>query len=499
MKTSTVFFNATPYLDVDDNCTLYLNGSLITVWVPNQLSGIVPSGMSLTYTEPISLADGNYNWQVACFQDGTENDSAVFGFIINTAAPTLILTPTTVAQGDMVEVNGSNYLPGEVFVNVSNTTYVVDKPSFTANANGNFSEDYFFPYALAPGTYTFTTSQNGYTGATVTASLTLVARTTHVYTDQDSYVAGETVNITGDGFSSNAPLTLVIDEPDLNFSQPVTATMNGTFASSYVLNGVRTPGTYTIIVTDDNYPTLVGKASFILAPGGQSVTESSCPSEYKCLLSPPANGIAENYACADGTSCYACPPDYQWDGATCAQETTCTPACQSGAWQCIGTQIQYCTTVNACLVWGTGQNCPDGQACVAGTGCTPSQQGNGSITSPNLTPPETQQPKPAGGFSLLLLVLLGALLVVGGTVGYLAYEGKLDFSDLAGSFRSLLHPEAKGSGSSAADPASDEELQHFIFNERAQGYDDLTIRNTLLERGWSEKDVDKVFQEVYTE
>ncbi len=104
---------------------------------------------------------------------------------------------------------------------------------------------------------------------------------------------------------------------------------------------------------------------------------------------------------------------------------------------------------------------------------------------------------PASTANLLLLAALFAFLLAALfalTLYFLHKEGRLKASRPRETATALLHPETKGSG-----PEEDvrENVKRFIFRERSLGFDDLAIRNALLEKGWRREEVDGIFEELY--
>jgi len=427
----------------EGSCDLYFDDSSINTW------STVSSDTTYSYTQR-SLKSGVYKWFLSCLQaDGAQQETDTMSFTIDTETPVLRLGWPTGEQGTSVELNGSHFIPGTVSFNISNSSGVVGEATFVVKGDGAFSGSIFMKYTYAPGGYTFTSFQEGYPGGTRSVTYTLTKRNVKVLTDKESYVAGETVKVTGSGFSPSSSVTLSFLKPDKGtFEQKATADLNGTISYAYVLSGKRAPGLYTLNATDVSYPTLIASITFTLeesealnGSGGQ----------------PPG-----------GTT----PGDYDGDGVSDSQDN-----CQT--------------------VYNPDQADVDSDG--VGDACDPTDDSE-TTPPPNLddgtAPPETQSPS-SGGVSLLLLIGLAALLLIGGTVGYLAYEGKLDLHDLGTTIRGLLHPEARGSG--APDESDADEVKHFIFSQRARGYDDLTIRNALVERGWGEKEVDAIFQEIYSD
>jgi hypothetical protein len=140
-------------------------------------------------------------------------------------------------------------------------------------------------------------------------------------------------------------------------------------------------------------------------------------------------------------------------------------------------------------------------------------------------PPVLESPGLLSGVWGWVLIATVLLVLVGGFVGYLAYNGSLDLSSVDAfkeSLARLTGKEAPGSGGAAytaasahpssfesdfgsrqaamSAPVSDadvETIKGFIFGERGKGFDDLTIRSALLGKGWEKAEVDHVFDLIY--
>ncbi len=131
----------------------------------------------------------------------------------------------------------------------------------------------------------------------------------------------------------------------------------------------------------------------------------------------------------------------------------------------------------------------------------------------------------SGGMSWWLIILM-AVVVFGALVGYLAYNGTLDFSsvdalkesignvfsgNMSSNHNTGFAPNVVGqAGNSfgstgnvyhdnATVSSNNVELRSFIDGERSRGFDDLTIRGALIAKGWEKADVDKTFEEIYTQ
>lgn len=131
----------------------------------------------------------------------------------------------------------------------------------------------------------------------------------------------------------------------------------------------------------------------------------------------------------------------------------------------------------------------------------------------------------SGGGLRWLIALVVLVVIVGGTAGYLVYNGTLDlssadaFKESVGALFSGGHaprqsaqsmPISMSGGTTNAfgEPvrvsrgvrsAESETIRSFVYAERAKGFDDLTIRSGLIGHGWDKAQVDATFDEIYRE
>lgn len=104
---------------------------------------------------------------------------------------------------------------------------------------------------------------------------------------------------------------------------------------------------------------------------------------------------------------------------------------------------------------------------------------------------------------LILLILITSLIFL----GYLYFEHKLDLSSFSGftqSISSVFKKKREISPPIIEPPInlkSEEKenivIKNFILSQREKGFDDLTIRDALVKKGWPEYSVDNVFEELY--
>jgi hypothetical protein len=142
-----------------------------------------------------------------------------------------------------------------------------------------------------------------------------------------------------------------------------------------------------------------------------------------------------------------------------------------------------------------------------GSGTTPVNNGPGETPDPD---PVDESPEPIAVKSSIpwmwILTPLIFILVVGGILGYLVYNGTLDISSfgaLQGSIKDLfdgnLTAKQRTPTFNAVKPSDAEEatIKDFINGERGKNFDDLTIRSALLAKGWDKNEVDRIFDEIY--
>ncbi len=484
LVTSTIGFNVTFNLENVQNCSLILDGAVINTW-----SSII-NGDQKYY--PLSGQTGGHQWFVRCvLNDGDIIESEQRSFIVDTNPPSLLLSSTSVERGSFLSVIGEHYLPGEVGVNITNESgdtvqSMVFDASVTAKNISFFNQTVELKFVIPEGSYSVTTWQKDYSAASLSEPFLITPRIVELMTDASSYLLGQSVGLTGTGFSPLTSVKVIFRRPSgQTYERSVPASANGSFSFSYQIAGTQPEGEWTVNATDARYSSLSASASFVVADGeDKNYDKDGVPNEMDNC--PMTANPDQRDSDGDGKG-DACDP-------TPFGEQPSSPLMKDYDGDEIPDDRDNCPILPNPYQEDTDRD---------GIGNACDSKDDSIVDPPNSLDdtgePVPQQPK-SKEFPFLPIAILVLILLLVGIVGYLAYEGKLDVHDLRGSLAALFSPGSKRAGlsSEGADEAHDR-LKTFIFSERARGYDDLTIRNALLEIGWSAQDVDGAFQRIYAE
>jgi hypothetical protein len=452
----------------------------------------------------LTVSDGSYEWMVRCtVTGGSDVSSEKHELIVDSGSPTVSLSTTAPATGDFLYYNGTNWYPGELLVNFSNGS-VINQDSVDVDDDGVFEEQMFMKYSYAPGSYELLFFQEGGFNHSMLKTISLVAPTAAVSTAQTVYFPGDTVVIKAQGFDKSGMVKVLVTLPDAStWSLTQRALSDGSLSMNYLLSANHDSGTYTVDATSAAYPALTATSSFTVSDPSVASTDvdsdtvddtiDNCKFTYN-PRQEDADGDGQGDACDTTPEGNVEPEisDYDGDGVeddfdNC--ETKANPdqadsdndglgdACDSHDDSQTGSNIPTCTD-------GLMNQGEEGIDC------------GGPCSSCDF-----QETKAGGGWMMWLIIIVVVVLLLGGALGFLAYEGKLDFSSIQELLQGkALHPETAYAGTAAgAAGENDENLKHFIFSERSKGYDDLMIRNALLEKGWPEPDVDRIFSTIYDE
>jgi len=163
-----------------------------------------------------------------------------------TPAPAIAVVETTVVEGDTVVVPGTDWLPGvEVSLTFTDGTGATVLPvvPVTPNNLGAFEQPWLVPVGTV-GPVTVVASQPGSNPATDSFAVTPIPT---VDVTETTVVAGSTVEVTGENWSSASPVTIVFtDSANQPVGEPVTVTPNvdGGFDTEFAVPATAT-GTLT--------------------------------------------------------------------------------------------------------------------------------------------------------------------------------------------------------------------------------------------------------------
>jgi predicted secreted protein len=163
-----------------------------------------------------------------------------------TPAPAIAVVETTVVEGDTVVVPGTDWIPGVTvsltFTDGDGATILPVVPT-TPNSLGAFEEPWLVPVGTV-GPVTVVASQPGSNPATDSFDVTPIPT---VDITETTVVAGGTVEVTGENWSSASPVTIVFtDSGNQPVGDPVTVTPNldGSFDTDFAVPATAT-GTLT--------------------------------------------------------------------------------------------------------------------------------------------------------------------------------------------------------------------------------------------------------------
>ncbi|MBI4510973.1 MAG: right-handed parallel beta-helix repeat-containing protein [Deltaproteobacteria bacterium] len=152
----------------------------------------------------------------------------------------------------------------------------------------------------------------------------------------------------------------------------------GRFEASHVFAGEKRAATGTSsgrsltrnvdhLDTDNNYDDFKFAATPTPRGAGECTSECARVGATDCEGSQVKTcGNYDTDACLEWSAPQACPGESEeCRGGKC--EATCTSECTAGVTDCDGAQVKTCGNYDgdACLEWGTAQDCPSGEACIA--------------------------------------------------------------------------------------------------------------------------------------
>lgn len=478
-RPGTVVFTATlTNTSKVTSCSLLLNGTTVKTGAP--------VGEAVELSQSFSSSqEGHYAWIIRC-TDGTLTNSSV-SRIINISSSAVEL------QGLTMSLDDDEYLPGEkIKITVSDLTPLADNVTIrigslhtttqSASLSGIITYTYTLSFDVSADNYTVDVlNKNNYT-QNASATFTVPVPNASLSLSKDPALPGDKVKIYGKKFlSSKKAHLLIVDGATILLDKNITLTFSGKFSYYF------------------DVP-LIFATNLTISAELHNNTEyfAEVNLEIGALTTYPDN--TTNTTDDDDE-------DDEDDSDTNTSSSTTTTGSS-----------------------GTGSS---------GTGSTDTTTTTGTSNTgniPDFRDYDDYDPSPKkGGFSFwwLLIPLLIGILIAGGFLGFVAYEGYFDTSSpeafIDGCKNALgLGTGASMSASSASEPmhlpgdthpdgslagasgfpasggqsvqVSEQEfsqLSNFINGERGKGYDDLTIRNALLEKGWAEPEVDGVFDKMY--
>ena len=285
-----------------------LAGSLVLAGLPlAAVGGAAPALAAVTVT----------NGTAAAPLQATPAATSTMTATTQAVSTTIAISPTTVNRGGLVTVSGKGFAANEnvfIFFNVMPKTVTTAK----ADANGDLpATGVSVPYALKPAMHTI--SALGATSKrSAHAQVTVQNLTPSISVDKTAVSPGDTVTVSGKGYSIRERVTISLNGAALATLPAVVVTTNGDFTAAFKAPSTLLSGTNTISALGNKSRitaitaitgTLPVAAQFYFAGGMNSASEHS----FVNLLN--ANGQPASVHLTF----------YQSDGATSEQHVTVAP------------------------------------------------------------------------------------------------------------------------------------------------------------------------------
>jgi hypothetical protein len=169
-----------------------------------------------------------------------------------TAAPVVVVDPSTVAAGDSTTVTGEGFTPGtDVAVGLADADGepLGATTTVTTDHDGGFTVEHPVPDDAPAGDLTVVVTDPT-TGQDAEAPLTVVSPSASV--DPGSVPAGGTTTVEGDGFAPGQGVTVAVTGPDgAVVDKTVTAGADGSVSVDITVPAGATPGDHVVTVTDE--------------------------------------------------------------------------------------------------------------------------------------------------------------------------------------------------------------------------------------------------------
>ncbi len=202
---------------------------------------------NITSHEFYNLSDGQYNWNITCYDNYNLSNSSNLAFYVDTTPPSLSTTNVTSTSEDNKYAIG--FIVDDNLDETINCTLIIDGQSLnsvTAIAGQNNS---FILYNLSDGSHSYRIECNDDASNVNVSDETYFAinqsfKRFNLITDKNEYVLGETVNITiyaPNNSSSN--LRIGWNSGD---NEVYTSNLGNKYPTSYLFHYTENPGNYTI-------------------------------------------------------------------------------------------------------------------------------------------------------------------------------------------------------------------------------------------------------------
>lgn len=441
---------------------------------------------------------GDYDWSVTCEANGEKTTSKERTLTILDEAQSLL----------NIDLDDDFYLLGETIELEAkledNTDYIIElfmkgekvrenKDEEETNAFGELSYEFDIPLDYEEGEYYFLVTNKDNDSETGEAHFEMGAPRSSLTLSPRIIEEGDTVRVIGAEWFADSTVKLeLLEGTSTRRTETIETNRKGDFTHDLEVN--EAVGTYTVEVTQEGLTETQTLEVVEEAP------------ERIFYRDADDDGYGDAAVTREASTQ---PPGYVDRAGDCDDNRASVNPGANEA--CDGVDNNCDALVDTGDLCSGDKECSAGQCKVAQT--TPVNSPGSPTNNPPALPPITESPNPTpipsfreeeGSNTLwwILLPLLLIILLAGGFIGFVAYEGYLDTSSWAGFITGMKKAmgleEEKKEALSVLVPQGDYQLlSKFITTKRQEGYDDLTIRNSLIKKGWKEGEVDSVFDDLY--
>ena len=218
------------------------------------ISGTVTADSTGTFTTTATVPSAAISGTATISATDGAGDSAAAGLSVARLAPSVVVSPTSVAPSAPVTLTGTNFAAGQPITLTFGqgiTASVLVSASVTVNATGAFTATAAIPSAAISGTATISATDGA--GDRAAAGFSVVRLAPSVAVSPTDVTRASPVTLTGANFAAHQPVTVTFSQGLTNaalVTGTVTTDSAGVFTATIRLPSSAITGTATISATD---------------------------------------------------------------------------------------------------------------------------------------------------------------------------------------------------------------------------------------------------------